>query len=318
MQLPRIVKKTEGRLAAHQNGLRVLHVLDFYGYLGRREVARAAWPDSPPDSAYVMASRTLTRLMKLGFVDHGKNVVAGTSFFLTASGARMLSEHSLRVIEDGNPRSGRSRGYDGPQFLHRMLGTCYLIDKKNEGHTVVSELALLKGYKGLSRDLFRKYYGKVPDGLVLRPDPEAEGNAWLVDWVEVENAYKPYAELRKCLELFQRPAGIPGAQSMSLGSLIFVVPGDETRRHEKAVMRAVNRFLDEGPRTFEGQHDLDPELVRKSVFIETCQVSIPFRYDGYSSTSAHRLHELSRYADQADRYDNIDDLDELADEAFAG
>lgn len=303
MLLPRVEKKKEGRLAAHENGLRVLQALDFFGYLGRREIARTVWPNSPLQSGYVMAGRTLERLGELGFVEKGKNVVAGASFYITAKGARMLAEYTGKVIDDSNPRSGKARGYDGPQFLHRMLGSCFLIDKQNEGNAVISELALIKGHKGLSRDLFRKHYGKVPDGVVLRPDTESEGSAWLVDWVEVENAYKPYAELRNCLRLFQLSSGIPEAPAMSLGSLVFVVPADPSRRHEKAVMRAVTRFLAERPTTIVGNHELDPELVLKSVVIATCTVNIPFRYDGYSSTTAYRLHELARFADKADRYD---------------
>lgn len=306
MQLPRVVKQKEGRLAAHENGLRVLRALDFFGYLGRREIARAAWPNSPPSSAYVMATRTVTRLRALGWVGEGKNVIGGTSFFVTAEGARMLGLHSNAEPDATAPRSGRSRGYDGPQFLHRMIGTNYLIDKQNEGLRVVSEIALIRGYAGLSRDLFRKHYDKVPDGLVLRPDPEAEKGAWLVDWVEVENAYKPYAELRACLGMFQRSGGIPGVRSMSLGALVFVVPGDPSRRHEKAVMRAVNRFLEEKPRTLEGQHELDPDLVRKNVHIETCHVAVPFKYDGHTGTDAYRLQNLSRFADKGMGYEDDD------------
>lgn len=306
MQLPRVVKQKEGRLAAHENGLRVLRALDFFGYLGRREIARAAWPTSPPASAYVMATRTVTRLLAQGLIGEGRNVIGGTSFFVSAEGARLLGVHATAEAETTAPRSGRQRGYDGPQFLHRMIGSNYLIDKQNEGYRVVSEIALIRGYGGLSRELFRKHYDKVPDGLVLRPDPEAEKGAWLVDWVEVENAYKPYAELRACLGMFQRSSGIPGVRSMSLGALVFVVPGDRTRRHEKAVMRAVNRFLDEAPRTLEGQHDLDPDLVRKNVHIETCHVTAPFRYEGHTGTDAYRLQNLAKFADKGEGYEDDD------------
>lgn len=72
----------------------------------------------------------------------------------------------------GLSRSSVSAIYTGPQFCHRMLGTCYLIQRQVRGHTSFGEHLMATGQAPVSVRELECRFQKVPDGLVLLPGAE--------------------------------------------------------------------------------------------------------------------------------------------------
>lgn len=71
--------------------------------------------------------------------------------------------------------------------VHRSVSNWYLIEKMNQGFTVLTEYEIISGNTN-----YKQKYGKVPDGWVITDFGDI--------WVEVENAWKNKAERQKIVD----------------------------------------------------------------------------------------------------------------------
>lgn len=135
----------DGRSVASRNEIVVLKVVRYFGHLRRTEVARAVWPHSSHRSAYLMAYRTVKRMLAKGFLLERANALGGLSLVLAVKGVTKLRELDVSSVE----------GYDmssigGPQFFHRTLGTCFLVDRSRNSQNVFGEYALQRNWAPLT------------------------------------------------------------------------------------------------------------------------------------------------------------------------
>lgn len=276
MPLPYSPTQKDGRVVAESNELKSLKVLRLFGHLRRQELAMAVWPKSSPKSAYIMACRTTSRLLEQGLVLERTNSLGGKSLVLAAKGVARLRDQDLQAQE------GYELAFDGPQFFHRTLGTCYLLHKAREGHEVFGEFAILKGWSPVVKELARDSVQKIPDGLIsydrslfgygprIRP----------VDWVEVESAVKPYEEIRKAFNLYAKTLNLSKKEDIELHKLVFVC--DARQKHDTQILRHAKQYLKENP-------NLNGDVILGETVIAKCYVDPPFVWHGCTE---HSLKEL--------------------------
>ncbi len=277
MPKPKNPTQHYGPIVAAQNDLRVLEAVYHFGHLRRSEVASAAWPDSEPRSAYVMACRTAKRLLRNELIEQNLNSLGGHSFTLTAKGAA-----TLRNYGHNDAQTGRELAFDGPQFYHRTLGTCYLLTKMSRGVEVFGEQALRRKSSPLPRDFALTQFGKHPDGLIvydhnIGTDEEKMRPA---DWVEVESALKPYEEVARALGLFKKSPLLNPTGTLTLDKLVFLYNSQQS--HEKRLLRFIQRFLDENPK-------LERELICSDIRMVRARVSPPLTWHGIEEFTAWEL-----------------------------
>lgn len=287
MPIPYFPVKQNGRHVAWVNELKVLKVLRLFGHLRRQEIAMAVWPKGSAQSAYIMACRTVKRLLDSGEVLSRRNTLGGDSFVLSAKGVSTLRLHGETAQE------GYTLAFDGPQFFHRTLGTSYLLDKARNGHEVFGEFAVIKGMAPVTRDFLRQKFKKVPDGLIVY-DSKTMGftdGYRGADWVEVESAYKNYEELEKSLSLLTKNSELNAAGNLTLNKLVFVF--DSRQRHDRPIIRAARQFLKEHP-------ELSGEVLLNEIVLAKCFVEVPFAWRGVVETTALKYTETEHFEDKVD------------------
>lgn len=266
----------DGRSVADSNDLKVLKVVRLFGHLRRQEIATAVWPASSSKSAYIMAWRTTARLLKAGMLLERPNILGGVSLILGAKGVTRLKDADLVSQE------GYDLAFDGPQFFHRTIGTCYLLEKAKTGHEVFGEYGILKGWAPATKDFVRETFNKIPDGLIVYPGEHLGFRSGIRagDWVEVESAYKPYEELKKALAILTKQPSLNKRGSLMLNKLVFVY--DARQSHENHILRAVKQFLKENP-------ELARDEVLAEIVLAKCFIDPPFVWHGVMERTALEL-----------------------------
>lgn len=268
----------DGRSIADKNEIEVLKAVRYFGHLRRTEVARAVWPRSSHKSAYAMAHRTVHRMLTKGYLLERANTLGGLSLVLASRGVAKLREWDISSVE----------GYDmssiaGPQFFHRTVGTCFLIDRSRNEEMVFGEYAVNRNWAPLTVEQLKQYYRKIPDGLTLSRG-SARGYAdtfKAMDWIEVESAFKPEAELLKIITLGLRlPEPVPLARQIVMDQVVFVY--DTRQGHEARILRTLRAYLRDNP----GLND--PERLSHIVFARA-HIDVPLQWHGVSEHTAWEL-----------------------------
>ncbi len=288
MPIPYNPTQQDGRSVAEFNDLKILKTLRLFGHLRRQEIAIGCWPNSSPKSAYTMASRTVTRMLKAGTILEKQNTLGGSSLVLASKGVARLREQDLASQE------GYDLAFDGPQFFHRTLGNSYMLDKARTGCEVFGEYALLKGFSPVTKDYVRTKFNKIPDGLIVYGSKTLGYKEGLrgADWIEVESAYKSYDEIRKALLLLTRNSELNEHGNLTLHKLVFVFDGRQ--KHDRTILRAIKQFLKEKP-------ELSAESFLPEIILAKCFIQPPFVWHGVVETSAADLFKIP-----GNRFDDLE------------
>lgn len=265
-----------GRTVAAQNELKVLRTLRHFGYLRRKEIGKSVWPSTSEQTGYIMACRTVARLVDANKIKSKPDSLGGEAFILTNKGATTLRDMGFET------QDGYDFSVDGPQFYHRMLGTNYLLEKKINQDTVFGEYAILRGWSPLDLSLVKQQFHKVPDGVILHSGSSLglrEG-VYSIDWIEVESGFKPYEDVKKALMLVSKNAQFSPSGNLMLNKLVFVY--DNRQSHENRLMQYLKRFLDEN-------RQLDPSLVLDTILMVRCFIDMPLVWHGMQELTAAEL-----------------------------
>jgi hypothetical protein len=209
------------------------------------------------------------------------NPYLGYSYTLRRAGANRVASE----IDGSKPSHNKTVSISSSRFYHHTLGTRYMIEKEITGLTVYGEHAIYRGVEGFSRELFSKQFKKIPDGIALAPgatrglDPEITA----MDWIEVENYYKPPDELRRIIELSGKiGTWIDSDRQIMLDRIVFVysVMSD----HERSLLNGIGSYIRE-------QNITDPHTL-SSIVVAQCDVMPPLRWLGYTELSCLRLREF--------------------------
>ncbi|MNR71723.1 hypothetical protein D3C71_24010 [compost metagenome] len=286
MPTPYTPTSKDGRAVADDNELRVLQAVRHFGHLRRHEIAAAVWPASSAKSAYVMAGRTVKRMLAKGMLLEKANSLGGYSLVLAAKGVARLRDFDITAQE------GYELAFNGPQFFHRTLGTNYLIERARAGDLVFGEFALIKGWAPLDKEYVRDRFRKIPDGLIVYSGSSAgfADGTRVADWVEVESAFKPYDEVKRALDLLTKDSQLTRTGELLLNKLVFVY--DSRHKHDRQILRYIQRFLQENP-------ELAPELVLGEIIFARCFVDVPFTWHGVEESSALDLMRAAGDLDSA-------------------
>lgn len=265
--------KRDGRSVADENEVRVLKAIRHFGHLRRQEVAIAVWPKSSPKSSYIMAWRTIRRLVEKGLLLERQNSLGGRSLVLAARGVARLRDLDIRAHE------GYELAFDGPQFFHRTLGTCYLLERARGGDEVFGEYSILRGWSPLTREYVSSRFRKIPDGLIVYSGEALglRGDLKAADWVEVESAFKQYDDIKRALAILTTSSHLTEDGGITLNKLVFVF--DSRQRHDRQIIRYIKRFLKEHP-------GVDEQLVMQAIVFARCFVDAPFTWHGVQEVTA--------------------------------
>lgn len=227
---PALTRKLSGREQRNRNELAVLRALHAFGHLRTAELAAAVWPDAR--YAEQLAQRTLRRMLDAGEVLQRINSLATPSWVLASKGAARLE-----LYAGVSARHGRDIvGVAGATFVHRTLGSAYLIHRATTDKVeVFGEYALAHRSDGLSKAALTKRVGKLPDGLVRLPD--ANG----LEWVEVEASAKPLDELKQVLRVAEK-VGQPLAGAADTVLRRVVVVFDARQNHKRRLAKAAREL----------------------------------------------------------------------------
>jgi len=267
-----------GCTVADRNEIEVLKAVRYFGHLRRNEVARAVWPRSSHRSAYLMAQRTVKRMVDKGYLLERANTLGGMSLVLASRGVAKLRECDISAVE----------GYDmssisGPQFFHRTMGTCFLIDRSRNDEMVFGEYAVARNWAPLTTEMLKQQYQKIPDGITVSAGAArgyAEGFRAL-DWIEVESAFKPEAELLKIIRLGLRlPEPVLNTPNLVLDQVVFVY--DTRQGHEARILRTLRGYLREHPEA------RDPERL-SHIVLARAHIDVPMQWHGVSEHTAWEL-----------------------------
>lgn len=293
MPIPYHPTQRDGRAVADENEVKVLRAVRHFGHLRRQEIAMAGWPKSSAKSAYIMAWRTVNRLLKNGLLLERQNSLGGRSLVLGSRGVARLRDLDIQSHE------GYELAFDGPQFFHRTLGTAYLLEKARNGDEVFGEYAILRGWSPLSREYTSERFRKIPDGLIVNSGASQglrEGFR-VADWIEVESAFKQYDEIKKALSILTKDSTLTQDGNISLNKLVFVF--DSRQRHDRQILRYIKKFLKENPH-------LSEELVMREIILARCFVDVPFTWHGVQEVSAWDVVSTGSVA--------VEDLDSIPDD----
>lgn len=282
-----------GRAIKLQNELEVLKAIRFFGHLRRAEIALAVWPMSESKSAYVMASRTITSLKDQDLVLERPNILGGTSYILNAKGVNKLRSMDISASE------GYELSFNGPQFFHRTIGTCYLLEKAKQGDKIYGEYSILKGWTPLDREATKLKYAKAPDGLIVRSGKKhglRDGHS-LADWVEVESAFKSYKNIKKALSILLKDSTLDQKGMVSLDKIIFVY--DNRQKHERQLLRYIHKFLSENK-------SISKDILLDNIIFARCYIDVPFVWHGVKEFVATDLYNNTELLNT--------DLDSVTDE----
>lgn len=273
--IPNNPTKKDGRDVAHDNELSVLKAVRRFGHLRRSEIALAVWPNSSAASAKKMCSTTVQRMLDKGLLVERPNILGSMSLALTGRGAGRLKQEDIEANESGSLSS-----IAGPQFFHRTVGTCYLLEKARQGARVYGEYSIIKGWAPVTRAEFSERYRKNPDGLIVVSGRErgyAE-HITAVDWVEVESSYKPDEDLEKIFSIaWHAGTWLDLKETILLDRVVFVY--DTRQKHEGAILAHLRRYLKAHPLD-------DPERVLSSIVLVRAHISTPLVWEGFEEVSA--------------------------------
>lgn len=278
----------DGRAIAEENEIRVLEAVRHFGHLRRQEIAMAVWPRSSVKSAYVMAWRTIKRMLEQNLLLEKANTLGGYSLVLAAKGVARLRDLDIASQE------GYELAFNGPQFFHRTLGTNYLLERARAGDSIYGEYSLLKGWSPLDKEYVRDRFRKIPDGLIVHSGAAAglRDGTRVADWVEVESAFKPYEEVRKALALLTMDSQLTRDGTVLLNKLVFVY--DSRHKHDKQLLRYIARFLKEVP-------SLSADLVLAEIVLARCFVDVPFTWRGVEErTALDLMRDMNNLSDGPD------------------
>jgi hypothetical protein len=278
--MPRAYNPTtaDGRSVADNNEIEVLKSIRYFGHLRRTEVARAVWPRSSHRSAYLMAQRTVKRMLEKGLLLERANSLGSISLILASKGVARLRELNITAVEGYD-----MTGIGGPQFFHRTIGNCFLIDRARNGEVVYGEYALSRDWAPLTRAMFRDHYKKIPDGVTVTSGSVrgyAEGFQAL-DWIEVESSYKPDDELRRLFELGLRlPEPVQSRANLVLDQIVFVY--DTRQGYEERILRALRAYIRDHPEAN------DPQRL-SHIVLARAHIDLPFLWHGVLEHTAWDL-----------------------------
>jgi hypothetical protein len=222
-----------------------------------------------------VARRVVRRLLESGLIIERANSLAGHSLVLSNRGALRLQAIEVEA------RSG----YDlsnvaGPQFFHRTLGTCYLLERAALGDEVCGEYAINTGRGLVGRDELSERFSKVPDGLATVPgqarglDPALRA----ADWTEVESSYKRASDLDRIWGVAYRVGEyLNVCETVVLDRVIIVY--DATQRHERMLLKHLGRYLREHPAS-------NTEAILDSIVLVSCNIALPLVFKGYTERTA--------------------------------
>ena len=257
-----------------QNELSFLNLVHRYGHIRHPDLGRALWPNSTRRTVKALTGRLAARLLESKQVIRTVNPLGSYSYLLTAVGANRLG---LSLEDD--VRSGRNvTSVAGTQFFHRALGTRYLIEREITGAVSCGEYAVYRGLGGLTREYFAKRFKKVPDGLVFVPGHERghDADVILVDWVEVENFYKPPAERNKILALSsQLGTWLDRDRKILLDRIVIV--HSVLNSHQGSLMKGIARYVRD--------HEIRNPDILSAIMIAECDVGLPFVWRGFEEHS---------------------------------
>ena len=277
-----VVSRPDNRVVAEQKDLAVLELVHEYGHLRRSEVMRGVWPKSPPRYAAKISQRVVRRLVNGGYLAERPNSLGGRSLVLAAKGVARLQSVDVSA-QTGHELSSVA----GPQFFHRTIGTCYLLERAARGDFVVGEYALFKSRHGFKRAELTERFGKIPDGIAIVPgrvrgyDTSTQPNLRAADWVEVESSFKSRPDLERILALAWRVGEwLDTKETLLLDRVVFVY--DAKQPHERMLLRTIKRYLQEHPLE-------NPEHILQSIVLVRCTVDLPLVFRGYEGHSALEL-----------------------------
>lgn len=266
--------KQSGRDVAAERELAVMKACAQFGHLRTCEIARLVWPTA--NYASQMAGRTLNRLSSFGLLAERRNSLATRSFVLTRKGAAWLE---LRGI---TARHGLDlSSIAGATFIHRCLGSRFLIEQRLQGANVAGEYQLATGQLPFDISKACTRLAKLPDGIFWRKD--AQGRI-AVRWLEVENAPKAMAEISRVLAV----AELVG---MDLGNGAYLegltVVANAALHHAGRLLRAaIDRW---GNRDFATQATLESRIQIASV-----ELRFPLVWVSQQSCSLHSMRKRPR------------------------
>lgn len=273
--IPNNPTKVDGRDVAQTNELSVLKSVRAFGHLRRSEIAMAVWPSSPSASAKKMCSTTVQRMLDKGLLVERPNILGSMSLALTGRGASRLKLEEMEANESASLSS-----IAGPQFFHRTVGSCYLLEKARQGAKVYGEYSIIKGWAPVTRAEFSERYKKNPDGLIVVPGVERgyASQITAVDWVEVESSYKPDDELEKIFSIaWHSGTWLDLRETILLDRVVFVY--DIRQKHESAILAHLRRYLKSNPLD-------DPERVLSSIVLVRARINTPLVWEGFEEVSA--------------------------------
>lgn len=279
MKLP-LFSGTSPVEAGHYNILVVLLALHLFGHVRRSELMYLLWPNQSTESRNVSASRLFTKMERDGLIDRKLNALGSVSYVLSLRGARIAAPYVPEVVSSGAP----IRGMQGSTFFHRTLGTAWLIRKLREGLDVYGEYALAANTHSYRQVDLRRKYGKLPDGLVLRPHANTDGSQILLaDWLEVESSHKRPLNLDSITKIvWQMGEPLAGYDNTYLDRVCFLYTRDSS--HENAIVRAVDARLAVSP-----VDDVDALL--SSVLMVRAVAQAPLVIQGFEE---HTLADIAR------------------------
>ena len=234
----------DGNLIALENESHLLQGLAQFQVLRRQELALWGWPERDFETAYLMARRTLKRLVEDDAVWSVKLPRKGELFGMTVRGAQ-------RLRFEGHEADATSKDVaHSKQIFHRMLGTMYLLHERAEtGAQVAAETAVRRGDGLTDKRFWLDTFKKAPDGLVYR-SKHVPGIMRLVDVCETEWSVKGYAELCAVFDTIRKRDVLQDA-GMILNSVVMVMAAGQG--HEARIKAALWRYVEESkvdPRMF--------------------------------------------------------------------
>jgi hypothetical protein len=230
-----------------------------------------------------MAERTVARLIKENDLFQTRNASDSYSVLLTKSGVDRCRQLNLKAAY---PESGLF-GVHGTQFQHRSYETRYLVERIARGHTAFGSHAIAKNWAPISRQQSIAWHKKIPDGLVVVPGSErgyTRSAHKIVDWIEVENSRKPYAELDSILDIAWKIGKfLDKAETILLDRVVFVFDKDEP--HRERIIKALTRYMK--------THPMNNSALLSSIILCECKVSAPFVWQGCEETPCSALVKAS-------------------------
>lgn len=223
--------------------LELLRVIGSFGHADVHILGAIAFRETSRASLMTTVRRELNRLVDAKLVATGLNACGTTSYILTYSGARFLSERG----NDFLAQAGEPKNMAGSSFYHRIIGSTFLAAHMQHPDVAacVTEFQLLNESTGfdnesikinLGHDFSERGINKLPDGLIFYRNYNEPSFGRPIDWVEAENGKKDDAEYhrtfravwqlnrRKVFCSFKRPFEKLQSQVDGTLRLVFAVP----------------------------------------------------------------------------------------------